>query len=159
MEPLLGEIDALREVLFTPVESFVSDKERAEKGDEWAEKMAHKRMFSQGIKAVDAARGSRTLYMVVLRFGQGSSTFYTGYGPYATKGQAEKAVTAMSSTFEYTAAAVVPMRNAEGLAGLLSELDAKPALAGDWAIVADDARAFRNGWNGKQATRSKYLNV
>lgn len=156
MEPLKTEIDALREVMFTPVDQFVTEKERAERGEEAAEKLAHKRMFSQAIKAVDAARGARTLYTVVLRFGRGSNTFYSGYGPYATKGQAEKAVAALSSTFDHSAYAIVPTRNAEGFAAMLTELDAAPESKGDFALAASDGRLFALGWKGNMRDRKKY---
>lgn len=142
--------------MFTPVEQFVTDREREERGEEAAEKLAHKRMFAQAIKAVDAARGARTLYNVVLRFGQGTSTFYSAFGPYATKGQAEKAVEKLGSVFGFTAFAVVPTRNAEGLEQMLAELDAKPEVKGDFAIAKEDGRLFRLGWSGKIKDRKKY---
>lgn len=156
MEPLKVELDALREVMFTPVEQFVSDKDAETRTPEALEALAHKRMFSTAIKAVDAARGARTLYMVVLRFGHGSSTFYSGYGPYATKPQAEKAVEKLGKALGYSAFAIVPMRNAEGLEQLLKDLDANPESKGEFGVVSEDARLFRAGWNGKQATRKKY---
>lgn len=156
MEPLKAETDALREVMFTPVEQFVSDKEREERGEEKAEALAHKRMFSQAIKAVDKARGERTTYMVVLRFGRGDTTFYKAFGPYPSKGTAEKDVL-KAGVFEYTAYAVVPMRNAEGLAALVEELDTRPLGNGDWAVVAEDAKAVKKGWKGKQNDRAKFL--
>lgn len=156
MEPLKVEISALREVLMTPLETFVTDRERDEKGEEWAEKMAHQRMFASAIKAVDKARGDRTLHMVVLRFGRGDNTFYTAFGPYATNAQAVKATVGLAQTFEYTAVAVVPMRNAEGLAALVTELNAKPEGRGDWVTVAGDARLHRKGWKGNRKDRAKY---
>ncbi|MGZ6788369.1 MAG: hypothetical protein ACXVGN_00205 [Mycobacteriaceae bacterium] len=156
MEPLKAEIEALQAVMFTPVEQFVTDKERAERGDEAAEKLAHKRMFASAIKAVDEARGARTLYNVILRHGRGTSTFYTGFGPYPTTGQAEKAVEKLGHVFEYTAYAVVPTRNAEGLEQMVKELDAEPEGRAMFAIVKEDARLTKLGWDGKQKSRKKY---
>ena len=159
MEPLKAEIEALREVMFTPVEDFVSEKERAERGEEWAEKTAHRRMFSQGIKAVDAARGARTTWMVTLRHGPADNCYFTGIGPYATKAQAEKALLRARAAFDPSGWAVSPTRNEDGFADLLTELDAKPVGGGDYAVVADDARMFRKGWDGNQKTRKQFENA
>ena len=159
MEPLKVEIDALQAVMMTPLESFVNDKDAETRTPEKLEALAHKRMFSTAIKAVDKARGERTLYMVVLRHGHGTATVYSGYGPYATKGQAEKATTEMRKAFDHTAYAVVPMRNAEGLHGLLTQLDTEPASKGDFATVAQDVKAFKAGWRGKQKDRNRFVEV
>lgn len=158
MEPNKDEVDAFWEVMLTPPEEFVTERERADRGDDWCEKMAHQRMAKQAIKAVDKARGDRTQWMVVLRHGRGESTVYTGYGPYSTKAQGERAQEKLAHTFHSTGYALVPMRNAEGLADLLEQVDTRPDLAGDWAVVSEDARLFKKaGWNGKNATRAAAL--
>ena len=157
MEPLKAELEAMREVLLRPLDSFVTDKDAESRTEEALEALAHKRMFSTAIKAVDAARGERTTHIVVLRHGRGTSTFYTGFGPYATKAQAEKAYVELAKTMAPTACAVVPVRNAAGFASLLESLDAEPEGRGQWAIVKEDAAALKRGWDGKSKTRGQYV--
>jgi hypothetical protein len=157
VEPLKVELDAFWEVMLTPVAEFITEKERAERTEAKAEKLAHDRMAKTAIKAVDKARGERTLWMVVLRFGRENRTFYSSFGPYPTKGQAEKAVTQLGETYGYTAYAVVPMRNAEGLAEMLANLDNGAESKGDYGIVLEDAKLFKAGWTGKNAERAKFL--
>lgn len=155
MEPLLSEIEALKEVLFTPVESFVTEKERAEKGEEWAEKMAHSRMFKQAIKAAYAARSERTLYTVALGFGP---RWVQNFGLYPTQGQAEKARTQMLGALGNLVkrSAVLPLSGERGWE-LMQERASVPAeVTGDYRECRTDAAAFKNGWDGKAATRKKY---
>ena len=155
MEPHKSEVDALREVMFTPVESFVTEKERAEKGDEWAEKTAHRRMFATAIKAVDEARGTRTLYTVVLGFG---ASHVRNFGLYATEAQAEKARAKMLAALGnlVKASAVRPWQNEHAWAAMLTRADVPPPVKGDFAACAEDARLTRLGWDGKRATRKRF---
>lgn len=156
MEPLKTEIDAMKAVLMSDLESFVTEREVQERGEEKAEALAQKRMFSQAIKAVDQARGARTTWTVVLRFGTGS-VHYAGFGPYATRQQATKALDVLGRTMAPTGYAVVPTRNAAHLEELTTGLDAQPESRGTFGDVRLDAQAFKNGWKGKDATRGKYL--
>ena len=155
MEPHKSEIDALREVMFTPVESFVTEKERAEKGDEWAEKTAHRRMFATAIKAAEEARGQRTLWTVLLVFGP---QFYENFGPYSTQAQAEKARAHMLGELGNLVAnsVTVPLKNEYGWRAMLALADAPPPVKGDWSTVAADAALFRRGWDGKRASRKRF---
>lgn len=155
MEPHKTEIEALREVMFTPVESFVTEKERAEKGEEWAEKTAHRRMFAAGIKAVEEARGARTLYTVAIGFGPSHVRMF---GLYPTEATAEKARAKMLAALGnlVKGSAVRPWQNEHAWAAMLARADVPAPARGDWAAVAEDARLTKLGWDGKRATRKKY---
>lgn len=155
MQPNQAEIDALREVLFTPVESFVTEKERAEKGEEWAEKMAHKRMFADAIKAVDKARGERTMWTVCLGFGE---KWIECFGLYATQAQASKGREQMLAALGnlVVRSSVVALKNEHGWAQMLEATEADSASRGDWSTVAEDAALFKRGWKGERKDRAKY---
>lgn len=155
MKPRKPEIDALRAVLMQPLDSFVTDKEAAEHKD--PEGLAQTRMFTQALEAAEMARTDRTVYMVVLRHGT-RSVHYTGFGPYATKAQAEKAKDELLKGMESTAYAVVPTRNQHRVAELWAEADADPGVRGDWAEVKKDQQAMKNGWRpppGKKLLRAR----
>ena len=157
MKPLKAELDALAAVLMAGPQEHITEKEEQTLSQDKLEALAYKRMFTKAIEALDEARGGRTYYMVVLRHGEGTRTFYSGFGPYSTKPQAETAVSKLISTMDSTAYAVVPTRSEGGLANLLRELDSVAGTRGDYAIVADDARAFRKGWKGQNANRNQYV--
>lgn len=155
MEPLKTEIDALREVLMTPLESFVTEREHEEKGEEWAEKMAQKRMFSQAIKAVDKARGERTMWTVCLGFGP---KWIECFGLYATQAQASKGREQMLAALGNLVlrSSVIPLKNEHGWAQMLEATEADSASRGDWSTVAEDAALFRKGWKGERKDRATY---
>lgn len=156
MRPLKAEADALSAVLMTPLEDFITEKEQSEHKD--PEGLAQKRMFTKAIEAVDEARGTRTMWTVVLRFGTvPSSVTYQAFGPYATQTQAQKATESFLSACEATAYAVVPMRTAEGWSLMLAAADEPPAEKGQWAEVRRDVAAKRAGWKGKHRDRQKFL--
>jgi hypothetical protein len=125
MTPLKTELDALEAVLTTPLGDFLTDKDQGDRDKLTA--TAQKRMFTKAIQAVDEARGGRNMWMVVLRHGHESRTFYTGFGPYGTKAQAEKAAQGDLMGLEPTAYAIVATRNKEGLAQLMDMVDELPA--------------------------------
>lgn len=169
MKPLKPEIEALRDVMFTPVEEFVTDKDAEKRDDEQLQALAYQRMFTRAIEAVDSARGSRTCYMIVLRHGTTSVTF-TGFGPYATKNQAEKALEHAQRTFGPTGWAVVPTRNEQGYSELLEAIDAPPAerkigkveqkhMDAELRQCLDNERThMRAGsWRGKGNTEVEYV--
>lgn len=158
MRPLKAETDALAAVMMTPLEDFLTDKEASEHKD--PEGLAQKRMFTKAIEAVDEARGGRTMWMVVLRFGTvASSVIYQGFGPYATKSQAEKEVTTFLSGTEATAYAVVPMRTHDGWQAMQGKADEPSEGSSMWAEVRRDVEAKRRGWRGKARERDNYLKV
>lgn len=81
-----------------------------------------------------------------------------GVGPYPTKHSAQKATDALLGAVEGSGYVVVPVTTDQGLKSLLSDLDAKPSLSGDFAEVRRDAIAFKRGWRGgKDNPREKYL--
>ena len=124
MTPLKAELDALAGVLHTPLSEFVTDKDQGDEDKLTA--LAQKRMFTKAIQAVDEARGGRNMWMVVLRHGHESRTFYTGFGPYGTKAQAEKAAQGELMALEPTAYALVATRNQEGHRQLMEMVDELP---------------------------------
>jgi hypothetical protein len=158
VKPLKAEIDALQAVLMTPLGDFLTDKEEAEHKD--PEGLAQKRMFTKAIEAVDEVRGSRTSWVVVLRFGTvPSSVTYQSFGPWATKAQADKAAGALLGALEATAYAVVPQRTESGWQALLSAVDEVPVESSAWAEVRRDAAAFKKGWKPRSERREIYEGV
>jgi len=118
------ELDALEAVLTTPLGDFLTDKDQGDQ--EKLTATAQKRMFTKAIQAVDEARGGRNMWMVVLRHGHESRTFYTGFGPYSTKAEAEKAAQGELMSLEPTAYAIVATRNKEGHRQLMDMVDELP---------------------------------
>ena len=156
MKPLKAECDALAAVMMTPLGDFLTDRETNEHKD--PEGLAQKRMFTRAIEAVDEVRGQRTSWVVVIRFGVvASSVTYQSFGPWSTKGQAEKAAEAILRQVEGTAYAVVPQRTPEGWTSMQEAADAPPAEKSSWAEVRNDAIAFRRGWNPKKTRREQHL--
>lgn len=154
MKPQKAEIDALTAVLNTPLEDFLTNRERETSKD--PEALAQRRMFTKAIEAVDEARGQRTMWITVLRHGT-VSVSYTSYGPYATANQAAKETEKLLAGMEATAYAVVPFRNDHGVNAIWQAADAPPEAKGMWAEVKRDQEALRNGWKGKSNTRHKFL--
>lgn len=155
MKPLKAECDALAAVMMTPLGDFLTDRERDEHKD--PEGLAQKRMFTKAIEAVDEVRGSRTSWVIVLRFGTvASSVTYQSFGPWSTKSQAEKQAEGLLASLEATAYAVVPQRTPEGWELLLAAADAPPAEKSAWAEIKKDAAAFRKGWNPKKQSRDQF---
>lgn len=139
----------------TPLGDFLSAKEEAEHKD--PEGLAQKRMFTKAIEAVDEVRGQRTAWVVVLRFGTvASSVTYQSFGPWSTKGQAEKAAEALLKSLEATAYAVVPQRTEGGWQALMAATDEAPAESSAWAEVRRDAAAFKKGWKPRSMSRDKF---
>jgi hypothetical protein len=148
MKPLKSECDALAAVMMTPLGDFLTDKEANEHKD--PEGLAQKRMFTKAIEAVDAVRGERTSWVVIIRFGVvASSVTYQSFGPWSTKSQADKAAEQILQTVGGTACAVVPQRTEQGWISLIEQVDQPNAESSSWAEVRADARAFRQGWKGK----------
>jgi hypothetical protein len=122
-----AEIDALEAVLTTPLGDFLTDRDAGDQAQLTA--TAQKRMFTAAIKAVDEARGGRNMWMVVLRHGHEGRVFYTGFGPYSTKAQAEKAAQGELLALEPTAYAIVATRNQQGHRQLMEMVDELPPPA------------------------------
>jgi hypothetical protein len=136
--PLKAEIQAVTEVLNQPHDSA-----------EAAAKAA--------IIALDLARAKRITFFSVFRFGVKPYAWPTGFGPFATKNQALKAIQKHPAVDMAKGLAVVPCVNEHGLDELIASTDVKPEAKGDWVQVRMDAEARRNGWDGVNATRQRYL--
>lgn len=151
-----AEMDALAEVMMTPLGDFLTDREANEHKN--PEALAQKRMFTKAIEAVDEVRGLRTSWVVVVRFGvTASSVTYQAFSGWSTRAQAEKAATAILSAVEGTAYAVVPQLTERGWEAMLSAADAPPAEKSVWSEIRLDAIAFRRGWNPKKTRREQHL--
>lgn len=154
MRPLKTELEALAEVLHTPLGDFISDRERAEHRDPTA--LAQTRMFAKAIEAVDEARASRHHFYLVFRFGEDSG-WLQGFGPFATKAQAQKAAADIVAVRDYSAFAVVPTNNFAAFTEQMKHLDEMPPAGKDFKLILEDAELFKIGWNGKERTRRQYL--
>lgn len=156
MKPLKSEMDALNAILMTPLEDFLTEREQDEHKD--PEGLAQKRMFTKAIEAVDEVRGERTSWVLVIRFGvNASSVNYQSFGPWSTKGQADKAAEGILRACEGTAYAVVPQRTPEGWETMLTNADAPPVEKSVWGEIKNDSIAFRRGWNPKKTRREQHL--
>lgn len=109
------------------------------------------------INELDRVRADKKSYVAVMQFGFAGTSFYVGIGPFAGQKSAANEVSKHPAFREATKVAVVPMHTAEHVAAAIGDLDKQPALSGDWAVVREDAAAFKRGWKGKQADREKYL--
>lgn len=77
-------------------------------------------------------------------------------GHYSTPKQAEKGAVLAGSSYggkAYLAQARTP----EGLAAHLAKVDEKAPAKGDYAEIALDAQARKNGWRGKASARGEFL--
>jgi hypothetical protein len=136
--PLKAEIQAVEAVLDQPHES-AKDAAKA------------------AIIALDLARAKRVTFFSVFRFGGDKNAWFQGFGPYATRNQALKAIEKHPAVDMAKGLAVVPCVNEHGLDELIASTDVKPEAKGDWVQVRMDAEARRNGWDGVNATRQRYL--
>jgi len=109
------------------------------------------------INELDRVRADKTSYVAVMQFGFEGSVFYVGIGPFAGMKSAANEVAKHPAFREAAKVAVVPMNTPEHVAKVIGDLDKQPTLTGDWAVVREDAAAFKRGWKGKQADRKKYL--
>ena len=105
---------------------------------------------------LDRVRGERTTFSVTFRTGQTTARFYT-FGPYSTEAQAIKAWEKHPCRGLATGFAIAPTTSAEGVEQVVAKVDAPPEPKGDFAEVAKDARARRNGWKGKAVERDSHL--
>jgi hypothetical protein len=135
MKPLKKEIDAVAAALEQPHES--------------AQQAA-----AAAIEAIDQARAERVMYVAAMRF---EGPVFIGLGPFSTKNQAQKAIEKHPAAAMVRGWAVVPTINGEGYEALLTSIDRPAESRGDWAEVAKDRQARKNGWKGKSAVRERYL--
>lgn len=150
MKPLKAEIDALREVVFTPLEQFGEFV-----GPDGPDvDLAYKRMFTAAIEAVDKARATRGFYTAVAHFG---GPVFMGVGPFSTRAQAVKALEEDILPLGPSTFAVVSTMTPEAMKAKLADADTTAASKGDFAMVAQDVEAFKNGWDGKRGTRERHL--
>lgn len=108
------------------------------------------------IDALDEVRARKTRYVGVMQIGQ-AKPIYAGVGPFPGAKSAENALRAHPAAGMAYKLAVVPVTSPKGLTLALSELDAPPSEKGDFAVVQEDARLFRLGWDGTQKTRKSFL--
>lgn len=108
------------------------------------------------IDALDEVRARKTRYVGVMQIGQ-AHPIYVGVGPFPGAKSAENALRAHPAAGMAYKLAVVPMTSPRGLTLDLAELDAPPSEKGDFAVVQEDARLYKLGWDGAQSTRKKYL--
>ncbi len=73
------------------------------------------------IRAIDRARSSRTMYVVVLQFGTTSHS-YMAVGPYAGRRSAIRAVESFPGATEARRIVAVPLVNQVGLEALIKEV-------------------------------------
>jgi hypothetical protein len=101
-------------------------------------------------KTLDGLRGDRNYHYALVQHVVGFHVI----GPFATAGQAEKAGAKHPAAERCW---VIQGFSAEGIDRLIREADTPAAPTGDYVIVNEDARAFRNGWKGNRRDREKFL--
>ena len=105
------------------------------------------------VAKVDDLRGDKSYYSVICVL---PKLMPFTFGPYSTANQAHRAAEKASPVIGgkwYLANMLTP----EGLDKKLIALTVPPKVKGDLAVVAEDAQAFKNGWDGKQKNRAKFL--
>ena len=133
--PLKNEIEAVASLLMQGGES----------PEELAKAVIHK---------LTEMRELRPVFGVVFELTPGA---YVAYGPFATSGAARKAIPKIPMAQDSKRGAVFSMYGMAHVAQREAITDAPLQERGDFAIVKEDAAAFRRGWNGKLATRSQYV--
>ncbi len=105
---------------------------------------------------LDRVRGERTTHSITFRTGTSTPLFFS-FGPYSTQAQALKAWEKHPCRGLATGWAVASTTSAEGVEQLVADIDTPPEPKGDFAEVAKDVKARRNGWGGKAVDRDNHL--
>lgn len=117
-------------------------------GDETPEALAYR-----AIQLVESLRYERQTWIQVFELSPG---VYMGYGPFATRAAAEKAVARQPMAQVARRGGFVPVLGPNQGELALAKADAEVPERGDFKIVREDAALYRRGWNGKQATRKQF---
>lgn len=102
-------------------------------------------LAKQVIAEVDRLRTDRKTFMVVAQYQAADTPWYLAYGPYATAKQAEKATAKGLPIMPPAKVAVVPTYNPGHAETVWADTDKPAAPKGDFARVARDAQAYREG--------------
>lgn len=77
---------------------------------------------------------------------------YAGNGPYPTRAAAMKDLPKLPFAQTCKRGVVASTKS-----GSIVSHDPPPADRGDFAVIREDARAFKNGWRGGKADRDRFL--
>lgn len=134
-----AEIAAVREILEDPREDLEIEE-----------------VTSLIIDALDTVRADKVTYAGVMQMSV-ADPWYLGVGYFPGAKSARNAIEKHPAAGMAKAIGIVPIRSPKGLTLLLDETDRKAALSGDWATIAEDAKLFRVGWDGKEKSRKEFL--
>lgn len=140
--PTKAEIAAVREILEDPRDDLTIEE-----------------VTGLIIEALDTARAEKITYAAVMQMST-SDPWYLGLGYYPGEKSARNAIEKHPAAGMAKAIATVPVRSPKGLALLLAETDRKAELSSaDLKLVAEDAKLYKLGWNGKSKDRKLYLDM
>lgn len=106
------------------------------------------------IKRMTELREERKFFALVFGMRGGA---HLGFGPFATIDAAFNSVDKNPVAYTATKAAVVPIYGPSQTQAMWALADEPPISRGDFAIVREDAIAFKNGWDGKERTKRSFL--
>lgn len=110
------------------------------------------------IDALDEVRAEKITYAAVMQMST-EDPWYLGLGYYPGEKSARAAVEKHPAAGMAKAIAVVPVRSPRGLKLLLDQTDRKAELGGDFELIAEDVKLYKLGWDGKNATRQKFVRL
>ena len=106
------------------------------------------------IQLVERLRWERQTWTVVFELSPG---VYQGYGPYSTRGMAEKSIPKNPMGQIARRGAIVPVHGESVALAGLEKADEPPSARGDWVAVYEDQRAFKAGWSGRERDKQQFL--
>lgn len=109
------------------------------------------------IETYEKAVAERTTYAGVIQLDVSGPPLYQGVGYYPGEASCRQAVARHPAAGMAKLICTVPVVSPKGLTLMLDKLDAPPEAEGDFALIHQDARLFKLGWDGKEMTRKGFL--
>lgn len=111
-------------------------------------------LAKQVVKRVYELAEERTTHVVVFELSLG---VYQAYGPFPTRSRAEAAVGKIPMAQVARRGAHATLHGMRSVEAAMAAADVAPEVTGAFAIVREDAAAFRRGWKGRASDRSAFL--
>lgn len=106
------------------------------------------------IRRLSELREERKTFALVFGLGPG---VHAGFGPFTTRDAAFNSVDKNPVAHIASRAAVVPIIGSSRTADMLALADAPPTERGEFAVIREDVKARRNGWDGKERSKQRFL--
>jgi len=111
-------------------------------------------LAKQVVKRVYELAEERTTHVVVFELSPG---VYQAYGPFPTRSRAEAAIGKIPMAQVARRGAHATLHGMRSVDAAMAAADVPPEVTGAFALVKEDAAAFRKGWKGRMADRSHYV--